>query len=94
MQINKPVSKKPTMDTIALIVGYAVLLSATVVLIIVSFFWITDKIAFRKYQKKGEKRIMDYACDTEIKFSDKLPDIYKENNQEPIDIFIVEYCEN
>lgn len=82
------------MNTVALIVGYAALLSTSIIIVIALWFVISDKIAFRKYQKKGEKRIMEYAYETEIKFSDKLPDIYKENNQEPIDIFIVEYCEN
>jgi hypothetical protein len=87
------------MDKIALITGYIVIYGTMLICIVISavflfVFYIPDEIAFRKYQKKGEKRIMDYAYETEIKFSDKLPDIYKEKNQEPIDIFIVEYCEN
>lgn len=49
------------MDKIALIVGYAAMLTTTIVCVVVLYFYISDKIAFKKYQKKSDEETMDYA---------------------------------
>lgn len=48
-------------NTTALVIGYSIIYCAVITLAIVATFYISDRIAFKKYQKKSMKKIMNHA---------------------------------